>query len=386
MVDVEQLKREFVLTYDAQPRIFSAPGRVNLIGEHTDYNEGFVLPIAIDRRTYVTAAVRSDRVVRVKSRNAEGSYEFNLDAPNQGQRGLWLDYVEGTAQALLSAGFQLKGLDLLIDSDVSAGAGLSASAALEMSVGFAFAVLGGSADPDKVKLALAGQTAEHQYVGTLCGIMDQYICALGREDQALLIDCRSLEPKFVPLELKGAQIVVCDTRVKHQLASSEYNQRRQECEAGVVVLRKALPSIASLRDVSRADFERYEANLSEPIRARCRHVVTENERTVLAADALAQGNLERFGQLMLASHESLRKDYEVSCAELDVVVDAARGLPGVYGARMTGGGFGGCVIALVQSDAIPRVSEALNRDFKQRFDHDLNIFATRACAGVSESH
>ncbi|MEN9577954.1 MAG: hypothetical protein RJA70_963 [Pseudomonadota bacterium] len=384
MVDLQQLRREFVLTYDGQPRTFSAPGRVNLIGEHTDYNDGFVLPIAIDRRTVVTATPRTDRLVRVKSKTIEGSYEFDLDAPSQGQRGLWIDYVEGTAQALIGSGFQLRGLDLLIDSDVPAGAGLSASAALEMSVGFAFAVLGGKPDPDKVKLALAGQTAEHKYVGTLCGIMDQYICALGREDHALLIDCRTLQPKFVPLELKGAQIVVCDTRVKHQLASSEYNQRREECEKGVQLLGKHLPGLTSLRDVSRSDFERFESELPEPVRSRCRHVVTENERTLAAAAALADGDLGLFGTLMRASHESLRKDYEVSCKELDAVVDASLGLPGVYGARMTGGGFGGCVIALVESDSIPSVSAALNRDFAERFGHELSIFATRACAGVSE--
>ncbi len=388
MLDLKQLKRAFVLTYDNQSsapaRTFSAPGRVNLIGEHTDYNDGFVLPIAIDRRTYVTAAPRADRKVRVKSQSMGEVYDFDLDAPSSGQRGLWLDYVEGTAQALLARGFQLTGMDLLIDSEVPAGAGLSASAALEMSIGLACAVLGGNSEPDLVKLALAGQSAEHEYVGTLCGIMDQYICALGREDHALLIDCRSLEPTFVPLELDGAEVVVCDTRVKHQLASSEYNKRRAECLEGVELLSKKLTGVHSLRDVTPADFERHSDVLPEVIRARCRHVVQENERTLQAAEALSRGNLPRFGELMLKSHESLRHDYEVSCVELDAVVDAARQLPGVYGARMTGGGFGGCVIALVDSQAVPSASEALNREFQRRFSRDLSIFSTRACAGAKE--
>jgi galactokinase len=251
-----------------------------------------------------------------------------------------------------------------------------------MAVGLAFAVLGGNPDPDRVKLALAGQSAEHEYVGTLCGIMDQYVCALGRAGHALLIDCRSLEPQFVPLDLKHAEIVVCDTRVKHELASSEYNRRREECSQAVELLGRSLVGIRSLRDVSVADFHRTETVLPDVIRSRCRHVVTENERTLEAAKALSRGDLARFGKLMLESHASLRYDYEVSCAELDAVVDKATGMPGVFGARMTGGGFGGCVIALVESSKVTLVAEVLKRDFFDKFGKELSVFSTVACAGA----
>jgi galactokinase len=382
LVDVERLKAEFQKLYGGQPRVFSAPGRVNLIGEHTDYNEGFVLPMAIERRTYVAGAPSGSSRVRVKSLTQDQAFEFDLEKPGPKRRGIWLDYVEGTARALLDRGIPVVGCDLLIDSNVPTGAGVSASAALELAVGIALAILGGTPEPDRVKLALAGQAAEHQYVGTMCGIMDQYIASLGQQDAALLIDCRTLETKTVPIKLSGVSVLICDTRVKHELSSSEYNLRRAECLRASNILAKSLPGVRTLRDVSVADFERLATQLPGVVRSRCRHVVTENARTLAAVDALTAGNLTEMGKLMEKSHISLRDDYQVSCEELDVAVDVALAEAGVYGSRMTGGGFGGCTVTLVDNDAVERVSLAVKGAFVARGWREPEFFASTACAGA----
>jgi galactokinase len=382
LVDVERLKKAFFSLYGSEPQVFSAPGRVNLIGEHTDYNEGYVLPMAIERRTYVAAAPNGTSKIRVRSSSLGQSAELDLEQPGPKKRGVWLDYVEGTARALLDRGFRVVGSDLLIDSDVPAGAGVSASAALELGVGISLAVLGGSAEPDRVKLALAGQAAEHQYVGTMCGIMDQYIAALGQQGAALLIDCRSLETQSVPIRLGEVSVLICDTRVKHELSSSEYNLRRAECLRASNILAKSLPGVRSLRDVSVADFERLATQLPGVVRSRCRHVVTENERTLAAAAALTRGDLKTMGELMSQSHVSLRDDYQVSCEELDVAVDVASAEPGVYGSRMTGGGFGGCTVSLVDNDAVERVGVAVKGAFAARGWSAPELFASVACEGA----
>jgi len=355
-----------------------------LIGEHPDYNDGFVLPMAIDRRTFVAAAARDDQRIVAYSANTDSTVELQLDRPGAPLRGSWLDYVEGTARALIERGFALQGANLLVSSDVPAGAGLSASAALELSVGLALASLGGASDPDRIQLALAGQTAEHRYVGTNCGIMDQYIAALGRVQHALLIDCRSLGFEPVALALGTACVLICDTRVKHELSTSKYNQRRSECEAGVALLAPKLPGIRALRDVSVADLSALYSVLPEPIARRCRHVVTENARTLAAAQALRAGNLAELGALMSASHASLRDDYEVSCPELDEAVAAAEILPGVYGSRMTGGGLGGCTVTVLEREAVTRVQAAVAERLREKFGVDPQFFATDACDGVRE--
>lgn len=382
VVDVERLRAEFRALYGQAPQLFSAPGRVNLIGEHTDYNEGFVLPMAIERRTYVAGAPSGSSKVRVKSLTLNQAYEFDLERPGPKRRGIWLDYVEGTARALLDGGIQVVGCDLLIDSNVPHGAGVSASAALELAIGIALAVLGGTPEPDRVKLALAGQAAEHQYVGTMCGIMDQYIASLGRAGAALLIDCRTLETKSVPINLAGVSVLICDTRVKHELSSSEYNLRRAECLRASNILAKSLPGVRTLRDVTVADFERLATQLPGVVRARCRHVVTENARTLAAVDALTAGDLTAMGKLMAQSHISLRDDYQVSCEELDVAVDVASAVPGVYGSRMTGGGFGGCTVSLVDNGAIEAVGRAVKEAFAARGWKEPDLFASTACEGA----
>ncbi|MFL6335589.1 MAG: galactokinase [Pyrinomonadaceae bacterium] len=383
MMEREAVGRAFRERYGRAPRLFRAPGRVNLIGEHTDYNGGFVLPMAIERETVVAAAPRGDRTVRAYSASLGEELSFDLGRPGPARRGVWLDYVEGVAQALQTRGVSLSGADILIDSDVPAGAGLSSSAALEISVGLALARVSGQ-EVDGVTLALAGQQAEHTYVGTLCGIMDQFVAALARERHALLIDCRSLEAEPVPLDTTEAAFVVSDTRVKHELSSSEYNVRRAECARGVELLQERLPGITQLRDVSVADFQKHADVLPDPILRRCRHIVTENERTLEAARALRAGDLAGMGRLMYESHDSLRDDYEVSSPELDVLVEIARGLPGVLGARMTGGGFGGSTVSLVRRAALEDFERALSAGYERETGKRPAILVSEAGAGAAE--
>lgn len=385
MIDAGALLDSFRRFYDREARLYAAPGRVNLIGEHTDYNEGFVLPMAIDRATFVAGAGRDDRRVRVHSVNFDESAEFDLDVEESGRRGLWLDYVEGVARELEKRGaLRLRGADLMISSDVPLGAGLSSSAALEVSTGFALLSLSDVAIDGK-ELALAAQAAEHNYVGANVGIMDQFTAVMGRRGCALLIDCRSLETTQIPIHASEVVVVaICDTRVKHELASSEYNTRRRECERGVEILREWLPHVSALRDVSVEDFESYENQLPEPIRRRCRHIVTENARTLLAAEALRDGRTKEMGRLMFLSHKSLRDDYEVSCAELDTMVEIASGVKGVLGARMTGGGFGGCTVNLVLRASLDEFQKEIENGYKRATKLDPFIYIAEASDGARE--
>jgi galactokinase len=383
LIEGGNMQQAFREIYGREPRLFRAPGRVNLIGEHTDYNGGFVLPLAIDRDTLVAAAPRSDRLVVAHSLNLDERAEFDLDVPGERRRGIWLDYVEGVARALESRGVRLGGAELLILSDVPVGAGLSSSAALEVSVGLALWTLSGS-EVDKTQLALAGQQAEHEYVGTMCGIMDQFVAALGRAGHALLIDCRTLEAVPVPLDTRDVAVVICDSRVKHELSSSEYNTRRAECERGVELLREFLPGIEQLRDVSTEEFRQYESHLPEPFRRRCRHVVTENERTLRSAEALRSGDLAEVGRLMRRSHESLRDDYEVSCAELDLLAETAWNCEGVVGSRMTGGGFGGSTVSLVRRDRLECFEQVITDEYRKVYDIAPTVYVSDACDGAKE--
>ena len=381
MVDPVVLANNFASVYGGPPEIFSAPGRVNLIGEHTDYNEGFVLPMAIDRRTYVAAAPRTDRHVRVRTLDLDDEAEFDLDEPKVGLEKKWLAYVAGTAWVLRRRHFRLCGADMMITSNVPIGGGLSSSAALEVATGKAFVSIAGT-EIEPIVLALAAQEAENVFVGARCGNMDQLTATLGKRDHALLIDCRSLETKHIQLNHLDAEIVVCNTNVKHDLATSAYNQRRLECEQGVEILKKKLPSITALRDVSIQEFAACEDDLPEPIRRRCRHVITENERTLLAADAFARGNKNELAKLMKLSHESLRDDYEVSCFELDTIVELAWSHRAVFGARMTGGGFGGCTVNLVAPQQVTDFGEFVTDEYRKATRIDTEIFAVRADDGV----
>jgi galactokinase len=385
MINLSGLAARFRQLYGKEPRLFHAPGRVNLIGEHTDYNDGFVLPMAIHKGTTVAIAARSDRILRVTSFNLAASIESNLDQLGYGHSGRWNDYVEGIAAALLAAGAPLVGADIALESDVSIGGGLSSSAALEMALGMA--LISVSDTPiENQSLARAGQMAEHLHAGIHSGIMDQFISINAVKDHAILLDCRSLESRQIPLRLGEYQIVICDSRVRHALASSEYNQRHRDCESGVALLRASLKDILALRDVTSAQFETNRSLLPELLLRRCGHVIKENERTLKAAEALAAGNVIEMGKLMSASHHSLKTDYEVSCSELDLLVELAKVQPGVLGARMTGGGFGGCTVNLVERCRIDSFSENVTRDYQAQTGILPSIFPTEAADGAREEY
>jgi galactokinase len=356
VIDPNDLARSFEATHGRSPRLYRAPGRVNLIGEHTDYNEGFVMPMAIDRSTWVAAAPRDDGTIVVHSR--EMGETCTIDpmqgppADASGSRGRWTDYVLGIAAVLdreRGTSPASGGADLLVASDVPIGAGLSSSAALEVACGYALTDLAGGS-VDLTALALAAQRAEHEFVGTRCGIMDQMVACHARAGHALWLDTRTLERRYLPLP-EEVRVIICNTMVTHQLASTEYNARRADCETGVGWLGQQDPSVHALRDATLDHLEAARSVVCDRVFRRCRHVITENARVVGAAQALSAGDFVAFGGLMDQSHESLRDDYEVSCEELDTMASIVRRLDGVYGARMTGGGFGGSVVALIEAGA-----------------------------------
>lgn len=344
-----------------------APGRVNLIGEHVDYSEGLVCPMAIDRETVAVAAARDDGRVEVVSADRGGAAAFALDDEGSAARGAWSDYVEGVARALLRAGVPLRGANVAVASSVPIGAGLSSSAALELAAGAALLAVAGVA-LDRRGLARAARTAENAFVGVRSGIMDQLVGALGVRDHALTIDCRTEAVTPIPLPARAA-VVVADSGVRHALASSGYNERRAQSEAAAAALG------IGLRDAGLADLARL---ADDPVLLRrARHVVTENARVLAFADALAAGDLAAAGRAMTASHRSLRDDYEVSIAELDALVARALEVEGVYGARMTGGGFGGSVVALADRDAAGTLARSLA-------GHASAVTVVHATDGVSE--
>lgn len=384
MIHPSELRPSFPSAF-GKPRAFFAPGRINLIGEHTDYNDGFVLPMALDLGITILGARREDARVHVVSHQGKdvAEIEFDLRSPGPKKRGTWSDYVEGMAQSLLEANDDLCGAELLLASDLPAGAGLSSSAALEIGVGFALLSLSGLS-VDRVHLAVCGQKAEHDWVGTRCGIMDQLVSARARRRSALLIDCRSLDVRDVPLGAPSLSILIADTRIKHSLASSAYNRRREECEEAVMLLHKALPHIRALRDVSWDDFELHQHLLPEPLLCRARHVITENERVDNTLIYIASKRFDLVGQMLLASHRSLQYDYEVSCPELDLLVDTALKQKGVLGARMTGGGFGGSIICLVRTSALDAVKTALSAAYVREFGQEPVFFATKGGQGAHE--
>ena len=376
------LKEKFKKLFGVVPQIYQAPGRVNLIGEHTDYNDGFVMPAAIGFYTRVAAANRTDRRLEILSENYPEHVTLDLDSLPVQAKGHWSDYVVGVARVLAAAGVPLRGANLLVDGDVPQGAGLSSSASLEVAVGFALLDLSGE-EVDRTRLALLCQKAENEFVGAQCGIMDQFVSSYGQRDRALLLDCRNLRHRLLPLP-DGVSLVICNTMVKHSVAKGEYNQRRAECELGVRGLAKYLPNVKALRDVTPEDLERLASKLPELVMRRCRHVIGENARVLQAAEALESRDLEKFGQLMRASQVSLRDDFEVSCEELDLMVELAQGLKGVYGTRMTGGGFGGCTISLVRGDCVETFEHTVSEGYERATGNKPEIYVCTACEGAAQ--
>jgi galactokinase len=364
------------------PRIFRAPGRVNLIGEHTDYNDGFVMPAAIDLSVFVRVWPREDRKLEMRSEDFAETITFDLDEKDPKPRSNWSDYPVGVAVMLERAGHRLRGAFLQIRGEVPLGAGLSSSAALEVGTACALSAIA-DLEIEPRELALLCQKAENEFVGAHVGIMDQFVALFGKSQRALLLDCRSLEFRLLPLP-DTVNLVICNTMVKHALASSAYNDRRAQCEEGVKHLARSLPHIKALRDVTLEELEEFGRDLPDVVYRRCRHVITENERVLAAAEALEDHHLRPFGQLMAESHKSLRDDYEVSCKELDVMVDIACRVEGVYGARMTGGGFGGCTINIVEVEDVERFKYVMARDYQRFTGIKPEIYVCEPSNGAEE--
>lgn len=365
----------------ANPRVFRAPGRVNLIGEHTDYNLGFVMPMALDLACYTAVAPRDDGRFGVYSKNMGQSREWRVaDIPKVSPEHDWPDYVMGVARELTLAGYEIRPCNLLIWSTVPAGSGLSSSAAIEVST--ALALLGGRAI-EPLELAKLCRRAENNFVGVPCGIMDQYISVFGREGAAVKIDCRSLEHDFAVLPA-GVEIVAVNTMVKHELGSSAYRERVRECGEAVAVIQRHRPEVASLRDVRRAELDAWKGEMDPVAFRRAAHVTSEDERVEAFLEASRRGDAAELGRLFIASHRSLQHDYEVSCEELDFLVDTAIGLDGVYGARMTGGGFGGCTVNLIRGDAVERVEEILTEKYRERYGIVPLHYRSKPAAGASK--
>ena len=381
-VDVAALTARFRSLYNEYARVFRAPGRVNLIGEHTDYNDGFVMPAAIDLACYVAAASRQDG--RTVIRSLDANDEFVLEAAENAAivgdaTRRWRNYVGGVTTLLRGEGLST-GATLLISSDVPQGAGLSSSAALETSVATALLHLAGR-PVDRTSVARLCQRAEHEFAGVACGIMDQYVAMHARADTALMLDCRTLEHQLVPLP-QNMRLVICDSLVRHAHAAGEYNRRRAQCREAVTLLSARWPHVHSLRDVGVGDLSTARTMLNETLFRRVKHVVTENARVLATADAFERSDISAVGELLPASHASLKVDYEVSSPELDALVEAALAQPGVHGARMTGGGFGGSVIAIVDDNAVNDFRMNTSTAYTQATGRHTNIYAVTAAEGA----
>ncbi len=369
-------KQRFIELFGEEPAFMvRAPGRVNLIGEHTDYNDGFVLPMAIDRAVWIAARPRADRRLNLQAMAFDGQTDSDLDTLTFDDSG-WPEYVKGVAHALDEDGYALVGWDGVIAGDVPIGAGLSSSAALELATARTFAELG-QWPWDPTQMALIGQRAENDWVGVNCGIMDQLISAAGQADHALLIDCRSLATDAVPLP-EGTSVVILDTATRRGLVESAYNERRRQCEAAADFF-----GVPALRDVSLEQFEARKDELDELAMRRARHVITENERTLQAADAMRRGDAVEMGRLMDESHISMRDDFEISRAEMDTMVELAQAHEASYGARMTGGGFGGSAVALVRSDSAETFANDVAAAYQQATGLAAEVYVCRASEGAS---
>ncbi|HEX3661824.1 MAG TPA: galactokinase [Acidobacteriaceae bacterium] len=381
MPDSRRLRRIHEERFGAAPAVFLAPGRVNLIGEHTDYAGGFVMPAAIDFGTLVGISPRDDGRIVVWSENFQEEVSYALEALPARGNGEWPAYPLGVVFTLRQAGFATGPCSLSIEGDVPLGAGLSSSASIEVAT--ALAALSGTngQGPAREEIAKLCQRAENVYVGASCGIMDQFIACNGAEDHALLLDCRSLEYRLAPIP-KHVSLVIANTMVKHSIAGGEYTTRRAEVEEGTAILQRHRPEIQLLRDATLGDLEQWGGEMPDNVLRRCRHVVTENVRTVAAADALEAGNLKKLGNLMAAAHASYRDDFEASCEEADIMVAAANGLPGLLGARLTGGGFGGCTVNLVETNQAAAFAARLGEEYRVATGIDAEIYRCHASAAA----
>ncbi|MDB5236037.1 MAG: galactokinase [Hymenobacter sp.] len=375
------LHAEFLQRFGYEPLLVRAPGRVNLIGEHTDYNGGFVLPAAVDKEAVFAVGLNEGAKIRLVAHDLDETFELANAAEISPSATQWANYLLGVAAQFQLRGVAVPGFDCVFGGTIPMGAGMSSSAAVECGLAFALNQLL-DAGFDTMELARIAQKAEHTYAGVQCGIMDQFASLFGRDGQVVRLDCRSLDYAYFPFDTSASRIVLCNSGVKHSLASSAYNTRRQECERGVAVLQQHYAGITSLRDATLAQLEAHRAEMEGDVFRRCAYVVQENARVESACRHLEAGNLAAFGQEMYASHAGLRDDYEVSCEELDALVEAAQGAPGVFGARMMGGGFGGCTINLVAPEQVDNFIASVSAAYQQRFGRKLETYQTTIVAGV----
>jgi galactokinase len=378
----EELRSRFRQVYGERPTLYRAPGRVNLIGEHTDYNDGYVFPAAIDLFTWVAIAPGGGNTIGVRSENLNESVEFAVDPAAPFPKERWAQYVAGVARVCAQNGYTPKAAHILLRGEVPIGAGVSSSAALEVAVAYALLANSGMRIECR-KLAQFCQRAENDFVGMRCGIMDQLASACSKQDRALLLDCRSLEFWMLPLP-RDIRLVICNSMVKRELASSAYNTRRAECEEGVRILAQYFPQVRALRDATLEQLEACRAAMPETVYKRCRHVVTENQRVLFAADALDRRRLDDLARVMAESQRSLRDDYEVSCDELDLLVELANREKGVHGARMTGAGFGGCTINLVEAESVGLFRERVSAGYQARTGITPDVYICTAADGVQQ--
>jgi len=380
---IKKLQQVFRERFNKEPLIIGAPGRVNLIGEHTDYNNGFVLPGAVDKRIYVAIAPNNTNTVNVFANQFNETYSFSLDIsePHEG----WMNYLLGVSYHIQQQGKKIGGVDVLIDGDIPVGAGMSSSAALCSAYGFALNELF-QLGFSRMDLAFIGQKTEHTFVGVKCGIMDQFASLHGKKGHVVKLDCRSLEYEYIPFDFPEYKIVLVNSMVSHSLAGSEYNVRRQQCEEGVAILKKHYADINSLRDVEPAQLLQHKDELPAIVFDRCSYVVYEKERLLAGCEALKKNDLAAFGKLMFATHEGLSKKYSVSCTELDFLVERAQPISGVMGARMMGGGFGGCTINIVQTDAVASFTEKIQQAFHNLFKKTPDVYVTQIEDGTNVLH
>ena len=378
MADIRALFQE---RFGGHPLVVRSPGRVNLIGEHTDYTEGFVLPAAIDRAIVLAVGRGAGRCCRLFAADLDDAVEVDLAALAHSEKG-WPNYLLGVVDQLQRREIELPGFDCAFGGDIPIGAGLSSSAALEAGLAFALNEIFGIG-LERLALARLAQRAEHEFVGVRCGIMDQFVNLFGAPGHALKLDCRSLGYERVPFADPDLCIVLCDTGVRHALAGSEYNLRRAQCEAGVAALRAADPAIHSLRDVSSGQLVAQRGALDPVVYRRCHHVLSENARLLAGCEELRRGDVAAFAARLWESHASLRDDYEVSCPELDALVEIAAGVEGVLGARMMGGGFGGCTINLVRQQAVPALETAVSQAYPRCTGRSARVFVTHITGGTA---
>ena len=377
---LQAVAEKFKKKFTERPALILSPGRVNLIGEHTDYNEGFVLPAATDKAIVFAAAPRQDDVCHFVSLDFGQEFRCEMDALYRSPL-RWPDYLLGVLDQMIRAGLHLRGVNCVFGGNIPIGAGMSSSAAVEAGLAFALNHLFRLGLDSRTLVKLA-QKAENEFVGVRCGVMDQFINIHGRAGTALKLDCRSLDYEYIPFEFETLRIVVCDTLVRHELASTEYNTRRAQCEEGVSVLRGFDPSVRSLRDASLEMLADRQSAFDPVVFRRCAYVLQENRRVGEACEALSRGDITAFGRLMSASHAGLRDDYEVSCPELDVLVESASRRPGVHGSRMMGGGFGGCTINLVEDVAISEFRRVVEGEYEAAFGKRPPVHIIRSSGGT----